>query len=79
LEAKENLGVDTFTVWWIKAHNGRKLPALTITSVVAYPTLGTMKVSRIDYLVAKFKYDVKRQTMGGQGSTTGRWLKNGEN
>jgi hypothetical protein len=41
-----------------KGYNGRKLPAITITSVVAHPTLGTKKVSRIDYLVAKFKYDV---------------------
>jgi hypothetical protein len=62
LEAKENLGVDTFTVLWIKATiMEAQCNYNNITTIVAHPTLGTSKesVTQPDYLVAKFKYDVE--------------------
>ena len=63
IEAKENLGVETFTALVDKGyHNGREITqckAENINTIVAYPTLvqtnenGTTK----EYLVANFTYD----------------------
>lgn len=85
LEAKENLGVDTFTVLADKGyHNGREIAQCishNITTIVAHPTPGTSKESgtQPDYLVAKFIYNKVDDTytcpQGETLKTTGRWHK----
>jgi len=85
LEAKENLGLDTFTVLVDKGyHNGREIAQCidhNISTIVAHPTPGTSKdsVTQPDYLVAKFKYDAENDTytcpQGETLKTTGRWHK----
>jgi transposase len=85
LEAKENLGVDTFTALVDKGyHNGREISQCkdnNITTIVAHPTPGTSKESATqpDYLVAKFIYNkVDDSYICPQGETlqtTGRWHK----
>jgi len=85
LEAKENLGVDTFTVLVDKGyHNGREIALCkdnNITTIVAHPTPGTSKesVTQPDYLVAKFSYNEADDTytcpQGETLKTTGRWHK----
>ena len=85
MEAKENLGVETFTALVDKGyHNGREITrckAENIRTIVAHPTLvnsnenGTTK----DYLVANFKYDKEEDTYTCPENevlkTTGRWHK----
>jgi transposase len=85
LEAKENLGVNTFTVLVDKGyHNGREIAQCishNITTIVAHPTPGTSKesVTQPDYLVAKFIYNKVDDTytcpQGETLKTTGRWHK----
>jgi transposase len=85
LEAKENLGVDTFTALVDKGyHNGREIAQCikhNITTIVAHPTPGTSKesVTQPDYLVAKFIYNKADDTytcpQGATLKTTGRWHK----
>jgi transposase len=85
LEAKENLGVDTFTVLVDKGyHNGREIAQCinhNITTIVAHPTPGTSKesITQPDYLVAKFKYNTLDDSytcpQGETLKTTGRWHK----
>jgi transposase len=85
LEAKENLGVETFTVLVDKGyHNGREIAQCinhNITTIVAHPTPGTSKesVTQPDYLVAKFIYNKADDTytcpQGEILKTTGRWHK----
>ena len=68
VEAKENLGVETFTALVDKGyHNGREITQCkteNINTIVAYPTLvqtnenGTTK----EYLVANFTYDKESDT-----------------
>ena len=63
LEAKDNLGVETFTVLVDKGyHNGREIAKCTeenITTIVACPTLvnSNKNGTTLEYLVANFKYD----------------------
>jgi hypothetical protein len=46
LEAKENLGVDTFTVLVDKGyHNGRNAQCINNNITIAHPTPGTKKAS----------------------------------
>ncbi len=85
MEAKENLGVETFTALVDKGyHNGREITqckAQNIRTIVAHPTLvnsnenGTTK----DYLVANFKYDRESDFYICPANqvlkTTGRWHK----
>ena len=85
LEAKENLGLETFTVLVDKGyHNGREIAQCinhNITTIVAHPTPGTSKesVTQPDYLVAKFIYNKDDDTytcpQGETLKTTGRWHK----
>jgi transposase len=85
LEAKENLGVDTFTALVDKGyHNGREIAQCinhNITTIVAHPTPGTSKesVTKPEYLVAKFTYNKADDTytcpQGATLKTTGRWHK----
>jgi hypothetical protein len=85
LEAKENLGVATFTVLVDKGyHNGREIAQCinnNITTIVAHPTPGTSKesVTQPHYLVAKFIYNKIDDTyicpQGETLKTTGRWHK----
>lgn len=85
LEAKENLGVETFTVLADKGyHNGREISQCkdnTITTIVAYPELvaSNENGTQPDYLVAKFKYNKDNDSytcpQGEVLKTTGRWHK----
>jgi hypothetical protein len=84
LEAKENLGVDTFTVLVDKGyHNGREIAQCinnNITTIVAHPTPGRSKesVTQPEYLVAQFQYKSDDTYTCPQGEilkTTGRWHK----
>uniref|UniRef100_UPI001E35C422 IS1182 family transposase n=1 Tax=Flavobacterium sp. ACAM 123 TaxID=1189620 RepID=UPI001E35C422 len=85
LEAKENLGVDTFTALVDKGyHNGREIAQCikhNIITIVAHPTPGKSKesVTQLDYLVAKFTYNKADDTytcpQGATLKTTGRWHK----
>lgn len=85
LEAKENLGVDTFTALVDKGyHNGREIAYCkdhNITTIVAHPTPGISKdsVTKPEYLVAKFTYNESDDTyncpQGETLKTTGRWHK----
>ena len=85
IEAKENLGVETFTALVDKGyHNGREIAKCreeNIRTIVAYPALvnsnenGTTK----DYLVANFVYDAESDSYKCPANqvlkTTGRWHK----
>ena len=85
IEAKNNLGVETFTALVDKGyHNGREIAKCreeNITTIVAYPTLvnSNKNGTTMEYLVANFKYDKasdsytcpENQTL----KTTGRWHK----
>lgn len=85
IEAKVNLGVDTFTALVDKGyHNGREITeckAENIITIVAHPVLvktnenGTTEA----YLVAKFSYEKSTDTyicpQGNTLRTTGRWHK----
>ncbi|HEX9152573.1 MAG TPA: transposase, partial [Flavobacterium sp.] len=85
LEAKENLGVDTFTVLVDKGyHNGREIAQCknhNINTIVAHPTPGRSKESATqpEYLVAQFQYNKSDDTykcpQGETLKTTGRWHK----
>ena len=85
LEAKENLGVDTYTALVDKGyHNGREISQCkdnNITTIVAHPTPGISKESATqpDYLVAKFTYNSQDDTYTCPKDeilkTTGRWHK----
>ena len=85
LEAKENLGVETYTALVDKGyHNGREITQCknhNITTIVAYPQLGKSNENgtQPDYLVAQFTYnredDTYRCPQGGTLKTTGRWHK----
>lgn len=85
LEAKENLGVATYTALVDKGyHNGREITQCkdhNITTIVAHPTPGISKesVTQPDYLVAKFIYNKEDDTyecpQGETLKTTGRWHK----
>lgn len=85
LEAKENLGVETFTVLVDKGyHNGREIAQCknhNITTIVAHPTPGRPKGSATqpEYLVAQFQYnksdDCYKCPQGETLKTTGRWHK----
>lgn len=85
LEAKENLGLDTYTALVDKGyHNGREISQCklhNITTIVAHPTPGISKESATqpDYLVAKFIYNKADDTyicpQGATLKTTGRWHK----
>ena len=69
LEAKENLGLDTFTVLVDKGyHNGREIAQCinnNITTIVAHPTPGRSKesVTQPEYLVAQFQYNKSDDTI----------------
>ena len=83
LEAKENLGVATFTVLVDKGyHNGREIDQCknhNITTIVAHPTPGRSKESATqpEYLVAQFQSNQTEDTdtcpQGEILKTTGRW------
>ena len=83
LEAKDNLGVETFTALVDKGyHNGREIAKCkeeNITTIVAYPTLVSSKEGGTtkDYLVANFTYNEETDTyqcpQGETLRTTGRW------
>lgn len=85
IEAKENLGVDTYTALVDKGyHNGREITHCkdnNITTIVAHPAPGRSKesVTQPDYLVAKFIYNKENDTyecpQGEILKTTGRWHK----
>jgi hypothetical protein len=85
LEAKENLGVATFTVVVDKGYDhGREIAQClsnNITTIVAHPTSGTSKESVMQhhYLVAKFIYNKTDDTYACPQEetlkTTGRWHK----
>jgi hypothetical protein len=66
LEAKENLGVDTFTVLVDKGyHNGRKLPNKIIISPLLLPSYARKKQRKCystEYLVAQFQYNKSDDT-----------------
>jgi hypothetical protein len=67
LEAKENLGVDTFTVLVDKGYhmegNAQCINNI-ITTIVAHPTPGRSKesVTQPEYLVAQFQYNKSNDT-----------------
>jgi transposase/transcription elongation factor Elf1 len=83
LEAKENLGIETFTVLVDKGyHNGREISQCkdaTITTIVAYPELVNSNPTGTQpaYMVTKFKYNKKDDTYtcpeGKTLKTTGTW------
>jgi transposase len=84
IEAKENLGIDTYTALVDKGyHNGREIEACkqaNITTIVAQPEQGKNK-ERIteNYLISKFQYDPITDTytcpQGETLKTTGSWHK----
>jgi transposase len=83
IEARENLGVETFTALVDKGyHNGREIEKCreeNIRTIVAYPTLVSSKEGGTtkDYLVSNFVYDEASDTyqcpQGKILNTTGRW------
>jgi transposase len=85
IEAKENLGVETYTALVDKGyHNGREIEACKladITTIVAQPEQGKSNDNGTtkDYLVSKFKYDKITDTYtcpkGETLKTTGSWHK----
>ena len=84
IEAKENLGIETYTALVDKGyHNGKQIEICkqaNITTIVAQPKQGKNK-ERIaeDYLVSKFQYDQTTDTytcpQGETLTTTGHWHK----
>jgi transposase len=84
-EAKENLGVETFTVLVDKGyHNGRELHTCkqnNITTIVAVPEQGKSNENgtQPDYFVSNFIYNKDENTykcpQGQTLTTTGRWHK----
>ena len=92
LEAKANLGLETFTVLVDKGyHNGREIDTCktnNITTIVAHPDQGKSNENgtQPEYFVSKFTYNKEINTytcpQGQTLSTTGRWHKktrDGEN
>ena len=85
LEAKENLGVDTYTALVDKGyHNGREITQCkdnNITTIVAHPEQGKSNENgtQPDYLVSKFKYNKEDDSytcpQGENLKTTGSWHK----
>jgi transposase len=85
IEAKENLGAETFTVLVDKGyHNGRELETCkdnNITTIVAVPDQGKSNENgtQPEYLVSKFTYNKEQNTytcpQGQTLTTTGRWHK----
>lgn len=84
IEAKENLGIETYTALVDKGyHNGKQIEACkqaNIVTIVAQPEQGKNK-ERIteDYLISKFQYDHTTDTytcpQGETLKTTGSWHK----
>jgi transposase len=84
IEAKENLGIETYTALVDKGyHNGKQIEVCkqaNITTIVAQPEQGKNK-ERIseDYLISKFQYDHTTDTytcpQGETLTTTGSWYK----
>ena len=85
LEAKDNLGVETYTALVDKGyHNGKQIEICqqaNITTIVAHPEQGKSNENgtQPDYLVANFKYDKTTDTYtcpeGETLHSTGRWHK----
>lgn len=89
IEAKENLGIDTFTALVDKGyHNGKQIEICkqaNINTIVAQPEQGLSNENGTtkDYLVAKFQYDNVTDTYicpeGETLHTTGKWHKKSSN
>jgi Transposase DDE domain len=84
VEAKENLGIETYTVLVDKGYqNGKQIEICkqaNITTIVAQPEQGKNKENtHPDYLVTKFQYDKATDTytcpQGETLKTTGSWYK----
>jgi transposase len=85
LEAKENLGIQTYTALADKGyHNGKQIEICkqaNITTIVAQPEQGKSneKGTTKEYLVSQFKYDKTTDTytcpQGETLKTTGNWHK----
>ena len=85
IEAKENLGIQTYTALVDKGyHNGKQIEICklaNITTIVAQPEQGKSNENGTtkDYLVAKFQYDKSTDTytcpQGETLKTTGNWHK----
>lgn len=85
IEAKENLGIDTYTALVDKGyHNGKQIEICklaNITTIVAQPEQGKSNENgtTANYLVAQFKYDQTTDTytcpQGETLHTTGKWHK----
>ena len=85
LEAKENLGIETYTALVDKGyHNGKQIEICqqaNITTIVAQPEQGKSneKGTTKEYLVSQFKYDQSTDTyicpQGETLKTTGNWHK----
>ena len=85
IEAKENLGIETYTALVDKGyHNGKQIEICkqaNITTIVAQPEQGKNKENdtSTDYLVSKFQYDKTTDTytcpQGETLKTTGSWHK----
>ncbi|MFV8348041.1 IS1182 family transposase [Flavobacterium sp. ZB4P13] len=84
IEAKENLGIETYTALVDKGyHNGKQIEVCkqaNITTIVAQPEQGKNKENTLpDYLVTKFQYDKTTDTytcpQGETLKTTGTWHK----
>ncbi|WP_231131627.1 transposase [Flavobacterium hydrophilum] len=85
IEAKENLGIETYTALVDKGyHNGKQIEVCTqanITTIVAQPEQGknNEKGTTKDYLVARFRYDKMTDTYTCPQveilKTTGSWHK----
>jgi transposase len=85
IEAKENLGIETYTALVDKGyHNGKQIEICkqaNITTIVAQPEQGKNGEKGIakDYLISKFQYDQTTDTytcpQGEMLKTTGSWHK----
>lgn len=85
IEAKENLGIETYTALVDKGyHNGKQIEICkqtNITTIVAQPEQGKSNENGTtkDYLVARFQYDKTTDTytcpQGETLQTTGNWHK----
>jgi transposase len=85
IEAKENLGIETYTALVDKGyHNGKQIEICkqaNITTIVAQPEQGKNGEKGIakDYLISKFQYDQTADTytcpQGETFKTTGSWHK----
>lgn len=85
IEAKKNLGIETYTVLVDKGyHNGKQIEICkqaNITTIVAQPEQGKSNENGTtkDYLVARFQYDKTTDTytcpQGETLQTTGNWHK----